>query len=159
MRSPRDVLAHFGATETNGLSDSQVEALRLKHGRNGTLRSPSANNSKRPLIPRDSHSRRASYSPVGAHPRAVQGPARHHPPSQRRCLVRPRPFRRRGGMDRLCRSRRHPHHPDFERRRWCQPGIVCREGHCGLARVQRKHRQGCAQWNNSICQGRRASAW
>ena len=37
VRSPRDVLAHFGATEANGLSNSQVEASRLKHGRNGTI--------------------------------------------------------------------------------------------------------------------------
>lgn len=35
VRSPRDVLAHFGATEAHGLSDSKVEASRLKHGRNG----------------------------------------------------------------------------------------------------------------------------
>jgi len=35
VRSPRDVLEHFGATEAFGLSDSKVEALRLKHGRNG----------------------------------------------------------------------------------------------------------------------------
>lgn len=37
VRSPRDVLAHFGATEASGLSDSKVEASRLKHGRNGRL--------------------------------------------------------------------------------------------------------------------------
>jgi Ca2+ transporting ATPase len=37
VRSPRDVLAHFGATEAHGLSDSQVEASRLKHGKNGMI--------------------------------------------------------------------------------------------------------------------------
>jgi Ca2+ transporting ATPase len=38
VRSPRDVLSYFGTTEAHGLSDSQVEDLRAKHGRNGMLR-------------------------------------------------------------------------------------------------------------------------
>lgn len=36
-RSPRDVLAYFGAQENAGLSTSQVEDLRKKHGKNGTF--------------------------------------------------------------------------------------------------------------------------
>ena len=53
VRSPRDVLAHFGATEARGLSDSQVEASRLKHGRNGMIHNLfSLNDSKRSLISR-----------------------------------------------------------------------------------------------------------
>jgi hypothetical protein len=152
VRSPRDVLEYFGATEVHGLSDSQVEALRLKHGRNGRLHLllttiPSICSLLR------SHPRRTSYPPMGACPRAIQGSARYHSPGQRRRLIRTRPFRGRGGLDRFRRPCRYPDYPDLERRCWCQPGIICREGHRGLARVQRKHRQGRAQWNNSIYQG------
>lgn len=37
MRSPQDVLKHFGVSEHNGLSESAVTASRQKHGKNGML--------------------------------------------------------------------------------------------------------------------------
>lgn len=46
VRSQRDVLAHFGVLENSGLSDTQVEASRLKHGKNGRLQAPSDNMTK-----------------------------------------------------------------------------------------------------------------
>lgn len=65
VRSPRDVLAHFGVAEHSGLSDSKVEASRLKHGKNGRTRSPLRDNMKHLLID-DSYSRGTSYSALGA---------------------------------------------------------------------------------------------
>lgn len=38
VRSPQEVLKHFGVSEQAGLSSSAVEASRREHGRNGEFK-------------------------------------------------------------------------------------------------------------------------
>ena len=42
-RTPAEVLQHFQVTEQKGLSESQVQDLRSKHGKNGESASISLN--------------------------------------------------------------------------------------------------------------------
>jgi len=77
-KTPAEALQHFQVTEEKGLSEQQVKDLRAKHGKNGMLAMTRQEQRQRANA-RNSAARRPPNAHLGAHPRAVQGPARHHP--------------------------------------------------------------------------------
>jgi hypothetical protein len=90
-KTPAEALRHFQVTEEKGLSAQQVDALRAKHGKNGMLycsRRQSSIEGVEVLMQGNSAARRPAHAHLGAHPRAVQGPARHHPARLGRRLLR-----------------------------------------------------------------------
>jgi hypothetical protein len=79
-KSPAEALKHFQVTEEKGLSEQQVASLRAKHGKNGMLCCGGTGpwSEGHQLMQGNSAARRPANTHLGAHPRAVQGPARHH---------------------------------------------------------------------------------
>jgi hypothetical protein len=97
-KTPAEALRQFQVTEDKGLSAQQVESLRQKHGRNCKLehaRRWTRGITARGVSTNTPHSaaRRPAHAHLGAYPRAIQGPAGHHPARLSGGIIRTRTLR------------------------------------------------------------------
>jgi hypothetical protein len=108
--SPKDALHHFSTSEQSGLSQDQVLKARQEYGPNGKrlgIEAPVSLSVQNVVLSDCSSSsspRRPSHAAMAPSPRAVQGPAGHHPPGLRSHLLRTGSIRGRRRLDCFCGS-------------------------------------------------------